>query len=48
MKYFGTTFSLTLVSLRLRIRIDLEDEPEDKPAGHHLSIPVCRKETAST
>ena len=48
MKYFGTTFLLTLVSLRLRIRIELEDEPDEKPAAHHLTLPLRRKETAAS
>ena len=30
MKYLGTAISLTLGSWRLRIRIDLDDEPEDR------------------
>jgi hypothetical protein len=29
MKYLGTSFSLTLGCWRLRIRIELDDEPED-------------------
>jgi hypothetical protein len=44
MKYFATAFSLTLGSWRLRVRIDLDDEPADLPAVHHLRAP--RRRTA--
>ncbi len=39
MKYFGTAFSLTLGSWRLRIRIDLDEDPSDLPVVHHLHAP---------
>jgi hypothetical protein len=35
MKIFGTSFSLTLGSWRLRIRIDLDDDPEDRTLALH-------------
>jgi len=47
MKYFGTAFSLTLAGLRLRIRIDLEDEPDERVAPHHVKISVRNPETAA-
>jgi len=47
MKYFGTAFSLTLAGMRLRIRIDLEDEAEETQATHHVGMPVRKRETAS-
>jgi hypothetical protein len=47
MKYFGTAFSLTLAGLRLRVRIELEDEPDERAATHHLKIPVRKTEAAS-
>ncbi len=46
MKYFGTAFSLSLVGLRLRIRIDLEDVPDEGSVAHHVTLPVRRSETA--
>jgi hypothetical protein len=42
MKYFATAFSLTLGSWRLRIRVDLDDDPSDLPAVHHVHIPRRR------
>jgi len=47
MKYFGTAFSLTLAGLRLRIRIELEDEPDERAAVHHIKIPVRNAEKAT-
>jgi hypothetical protein len=47
MKYFGTAFSFTLAGLRLRVRIELEDEPDERAATHHLKIPVRKTEAAS-
>jgi|GEM_PF-1770050 len=47
MKYFGTAFSLTLAGLRLRVRIELEDEPDERAATHHLKVPVRKTEAAS-
>jgi len=39
-KYFGTSFSLTLGAWRLRVRIDLEDDPEDQlPPNVHVHAP---------
>ncbi len=44
MKYLATAFSLTLGAWRLRVRIDLEDEPDDRTAAmqtvqrHHARI----------
>ncbi len=35
MKIFGTSFSLTLGSWRLRVRIDLDDDPEDRTLAMH-------------
>jgi hypothetical protein len=42
MKYFATGFSLTLGSWRLRIRIDLDDDPSDLPVPHHVAAPRGR------
>jgi hypothetical protein len=42
MKYFSTGFSLTLGSWRLRIRVDLDDDPADLPVAHHLRTPRSR------
>ncbi len=42
MKYFATAFSLTLGSWRLRIRVDLDDDPSDLPVVHHLHVPHRR------
>jgi hypothetical protein len=39
MKYFATGFSLTLGSWRLRLRIDLDDDPSDMPIPHHVTAP---------
>ncbi len=49
MKYLGTAFSLTLGGLRLRISIDLDDEPQERstaPAPHHVEIVPRTKEPA--
>jgi len=35
MKYFGTAFTLTLGGWRLRVRVDLDDEPDERAAAHH-------------
>jgi hypothetical protein len=49
MRYFGTSFSLTLAGLRLRIRIDLDEEPERHVAvAHHVGVARRSKETANS
>ena len=35
----ATGFSLTLGSWRLRIRLDLDDDPSDMPVQHHVHAP---------
>jgi hypothetical protein len=40
MKYFGTAFTLTLGSWRLRVRVDLDDEPDDGVVAHHYYAPA--------
>jgi hypothetical protein len=42
MRYFNTAFSLTLGSWRLRIRVDLDDDPADLPVPHHVTAPPRR------
>jgi hypothetical protein len=37
MQYLGTAFSLTLGGWRLRIRIDLDDAPEEAVVAHHYA-----------
>jgi len=52
MKYFGTSFSLTLGAWRLRFSLDLDDAPDDslKPAHHvhAMRTPNSRAERASS
>ena len=49
MKYFATAFTLTLAGLRLRIRIDLDEEPkEGTQVAHHLSVAPRSKERAAS
>jgi hypothetical protein len=49
MRYFGTTFSLTLAGLRLRIRIDLDEEPQEHVAvAHHVEVARRSKEPANS
>jgi hypothetical protein len=37
MRYFGTSFSLVLGGLRLRVRIDLDDDPDEQTV-HSLRV----------
>jgi hypothetical protein len=48
MRYFGTVFSLTLGGIRLRIRIDLDEEPtETTKVAHHLEVARRVRETSA-
>ncbi len=50
MRYFNTAFSLTLGGWRLRLRIDLDDDPEDglAPPVHHVGRRTRESVTSST
>ncbi|HMD01911.1 MAG TPA: hypothetical protein VKG44_02995 [Candidatus Baltobacteraceae bacterium] len=44
MRYFGTTFSITLAGCRLRIRIDLDDVPDEEPQLAQVrALPATRR-----
>ena len=48
MRYFNTSFSLTLGGWRLRLRIDLDDDPVDglTPPLHHVGGPARERVTS--
>ncbi len=36
MTYFATAFTLNICGIRLRFRLDLDDEPEPAAVPHHV------------
>jgi hypothetical protein len=49
MRYFGTSFTLVLAGLRLRIRVDLDEEPtQPVTVAHHVEVARRSKETATS
>ncbi len=42
MSYFATALSVTLGGLRLRIRIDFDDDVDDRPAVRYCALDPTR------
>lgn len=47
MTYFATAFTLNLCGIRLRFRLDLDEEPEPAAVSHHVRAAAPEERTGN-